>query len=164
MGFEIRMIRLGHRLAILVAQFVDGTQAYGRFSERVLEIIRRFENRQMAAADGLRDFEDLTGDIQGEQGAHAELGMDENAFAILRIMEAIAPQADHATLQSVAVAIGEVYAAAAATQPAFAHMDAYLRSLRQQVRRILTDHGIGDTKIVREKVEEFAVHAYGGTV
>jgi type I restriction enzyme R subunit len=54
------------------------------------------------------------------------------------------------------------YATAAATQPAFAHMDAYLRSLRQQVRRILTDHGIGDTKIVREKVEEFAVHAYGG--
>jgi type I restriction enzyme R subunit len=43
-------------------------------------------------------------------------------------------------------------------------MDAYLRSLRQQVRRILTDHGIGDTKIVRGKVEEFAVHAYGGTV
>lgn len=65
-------------------------------------------------------------------------------------------------LQSAAMVIGEVYATAAATQPAFAHMDAYLRSLRQHVRRILTDHGIGDTKMVRKKVEEFAIHAYGG--
>jgi type I restriction enzyme R subunit len=46
-------------------------------------------------------------------------------------------------------------------QPAFAHMEAYLRSLRQQVRRILTDYGIGETKAIREKVEDFAIHAYG---
>ncbi|KQZ87850.1 hypothetical protein ASD64_19895 [Mesorhizobium sp. Root157] len=51
---------------------------------------------------------------------------------------------------------------AATSQPAFAHMDAYLRSLRQQVRRILTEYGIGETKAIREKVEEFAIHAYGG--
>ena len=135
---------------------------YGRFSERVLEIIRRFEEGQLAAADGLREFEGLTGDIETEQGAHAELGMDENAFSILRIIEAIVPEADHATLQDAAIAIGLVYADAAATQPAFAHMEAYLRSLRQQVRRILTEHGIGETKTIREKVEEFAVHAYAG--
>ena len=88
--------------------------------------------------------------------------MDENAFSILRIMEAIAPDTDHATLQAAAIAIGAVYTDAKATQPAFAHMEAYLRSLRQQVRRILTDHGIGETKAIREKVEEFAIHAYGG--
>ena len=40
--------------------------------------------KRVAAADGLRDFEGLTGDIQAEQGAHAELGMDELAFSILR--------------------------------------------------------------------------------
>jgi hypothetical protein len=156
-------VRKSAELRRVTRELVDkNPEQYGRFSERVLEIIRRFENGQIAAADGLRDFEDLTGDIQSEQGAHAELGMDENAFAILRIMKVITPQADHATLQSAAMAIGEVYATAAATQPAFAHMDAYLRSLRQQVRRILTDHGIGDTRIVREKVEAFAIHAYGG--
>src|SRR5690606_5134751 len=137
-------------------ELVDKNPAqYGRFSERVLEIIRRFEEGQLAAADGLREFEGLTGDIETEQGAHAELGMDENAFSILRIIEAIVPDADHATLQDAAIAIGAIYADAAATQPAFAHMEAYLRSLRQQVRRILTDHGIGETKTIREKVEEF---------
>ncbi|PBN41649.1 type I restriction endonuclease subunit R [Sphingobium sp. D43FB] len=155
-------VRKSAELRRVTRELVDKNPAqYGRFSERVLEIIRRFEQGQIAAADGLHDFEGLTGDIQAEQGAHAELGMDENAFSILRIMETIAPDTDHATLQVAAIAIGAVYADAAKTQPAFAHMDAYLRSLRQQVRRILTEHGIGETKAIREKVEEFAIHAYG---
>lgn len=156
-------VRKSAELRRTTRELVDKNPAqYGRFSERVLEIIRRFEEGQLAAADGLREFEGLTGDIETEQGAHAELGMDENAFSILRIIEAIVPEADHTTLQDAAIAIGAVYADAAATQPAFAHMEAYLRSLRQQVRRILTEHGIGETKTIREKVEEFAVHAYGG--
>ncbi|SBV33200.1 Type I site-specific deoxyribonuclease, HsdR family [uncultured Sphingopyxis sp.] len=155
-------VRKSAELRRVTRELVDKNPAqYGRFSERVLEIIRRFEERQVAAADGLREFEGLTGDIEAEQGAHAELGMDENAFSILRIIEAIVPDADHGTLQEAAIAIGAIYSDAATTQPAFAHMEAYLRSLRQQVRRILTDHGIGETKTIREKVEEFAVHAYG---
>lgn len=156
-------VRKAAELRRVTRELVDKNPAqYGRFSERVLEIIRRFEEGQLAAADGLSAFEGLTGDIHAEQGAHAELGMDENAFSILRIIEAIVPDADHATLQDTALAIGAVYADAAASQSAFAHMDAYLRSLRQQVRRILTEHGIGETKVIREKVEEFAIHAYGG--
>jgi type I restriction enzyme R subunit len=37
----------------------------------VIEIIRCFEAGQIAAADGLREFEDLVGGINAEQGAHA---------------------------------------------------------------------------------------------
>ena len=155
-------VRKSAELRRVTRELVDKNPAqYGRFSERVMEIIRRFEQGQVAAADGLADFEGLTGDIQAEQGAHTELGMDENAFSILRIMEAIAPDTAHDTLQTAAVSIGAAYAEAAATQPAFAHMEAYLRSLRQQVRRILTEQNIGETKAIREKVEEFAIHAYG---
>jgi type I restriction enzyme R subunit len=158
-------VRKSAELRRITRELVDKNPAqYGRFSERVLEIIRRFEEGQLAAADGLREFEGLTGDIHAEQGAHAELGMDENAFSILRIIETIVPAADHTALQNAAIAIGAVYAGAAASQPAFANMEAYLRSLRQQVRRILTEHGIGETKVIREKVEEFAIHAYGGGV
>ena len=155
-------VRKSAELRRVTRELVDKNPAqYGRFSERVLEIIRRFEEGQIAAADGLREFEGLTGDIQAEQGAHAELGMDERAFSILRIIEAIVPDADHATLQDAAIAIGAVYANAAATQPAFTHMDDYLRRLRRDVRRILNDNGIGETQAIREKVEDFAVHTYG---
>ncbi|OHD05593.1 type I restriction endonuclease subunit R [Sphingopyxis sp. RIFCSPHIGHO2_12_FULL_65_19] len=155
-------VRKSAELRRTTRELVDKNPAqYARFSERVLEIIRRFEEGQLAAADGLRDFEGLTGDIQAEQGAHAELGMDEHAFSILRIIEAIVPDGDHGTLQDAAIAIGAVYADAARTQPAFTHMDDYLRRLRRDVRRILTEHGIGETQTIREKVDDFAVHAYG---
>lgn len=158
-------VRKSAELRRVTRELVDKNPAqYGRFSERVLEIIRRFEKGQINAADGLREFEGLTGDIAAEQSAHTDLGMDENAFSILRIVEAIVPDADHVILQQAALAIGAIYADAAETQPSFAHMESYLRSLRQQVRRILTDHGIGETKTIREKVEEFAIHAYGSRI
>jgi type I restriction enzyme R subunit len=156
-------VRKSAELRRVTRELVDKNPAqYGRFSERVLEIIRRFEQGQIGAADGLRDFEDLTGGINAEQGAHADLGMDERAFSILRIMEAMAPDANHAALQDSAVAIGAVYAGAQASQPAFTYMPEYLRSLRQQVRRILAQHEIGETKAIREAIEEFAIHAYAG--
>ncbi|AXB77873.1 type I restriction endonuclease subunit R [Novosphingobium sp. P6W] len=155
-------VRKSAELRRVTRELVDKNPAqYGRFSERVLEIIRRFEAGQVAAADGLADFEDLVGGIHAEQGAHAELGMDENAFAILRIMEAIVPDANRPSLIGAAVSIGKVYADAAVTQPAFAHMESYLRSLRQQVRRILTENGVGETKAIREQVEDFAINAFG---
>src|SRR5690606_13999575 len=121
-------VRKSAELRRVTRELVDKNPAqYGRFSERVLEIIRRFEEGQLATADGLRDFKGLTGDIQAEQGAHAELGMDEHAFSILRIIETIVSDSDHATLQDAAIAIGAIYADAARTQPAFTHMDDYLR-------------------------------------
>ncbi|GLS37242.1 type I restriction endonuclease [Mesorhizobium tianshanense] len=156
-------VRKSAELRRVTRELVDKNPAqYGRFSERVLEIIRRFEEGQIAAAEGLREFEDLTGGINAEQGAHAELGMDERAFSILRIMEALAPDTRHGTLQEAAIAIGAIYAGAQASQPAFTFMPEYLRSLRQQVRRILSERGIAGTKPIREAVEEFAVHAYIG--
>lgn len=155
-------VRKSAELRRVTRELVDKNPAqYGRFSERVLEIIRRFEQGQIAALEGLREFDDLTGGIVAEQGAHAELGMDEHAFSILRIMEALVPEADHATLQEAAIAIGALYANAQASQPAFTHMPEYLRSLRQQVRRILSERDIAETKAIREAVEEFAIHAYG---
>lgn len=154
-------VRKSAELRRVTRELVDKNPAqYGRFSERVLEIIRRFEAGQIAAADGLRDFEGLTGDIEAEQGAHAELGIDAHAFSILRIMETIVPDADHAALQAAAIAIGTIYADANASQPAFNHMPEYLRQLRQQVRRALTQHGIGETKAIRDEVEAFVIHTY----
>lgn len=156
-------VRKSTELRRVTRELVDKNPAqYGRFSERVLEIIRRFEEGQLAAAEGLRDFEDLVGDIRSEQGAHADLGLDEHAFSIFRILEEMAPDQDHEVLRRAAVATSALYADAAASQPAFAHMDAYLRTLRQQVRRILSEAGMSDTKAIREKVEEFAIHAFGG--
>lgn len=157
-------VRKSAELRRVTRELVDKNPAqYGRFSERVLEIIRRFEQGQIAAAEGLQQFEDLTGGIHAERGAHADLGMDERAFSILRIMETAAPDVDHRSLQTAAVAIGAVYAAAQHSQPSWYFMDSYQKELRRQVRRILGDHGVPEVKAVRDEVEKFALDAYAGS-
>ena len=156
-------VRKSAELKRVTRELVDKNPAqYGRFSERVLEIIRRFEEGQIAAAEGLKEYEDLTGGINAEKGAHADLGMDENAFSILRIMEGlVGDEVDHPTLQEAAVAIGDIYANAQATQPAWFYMETYRRELKQRVRRVLSDLGVPEAKTIRDAIDEFAEHAYG---
>ncbi|MCS6627913.1 type I restriction endonuclease subunit R [Roseibacterium beibuensis] len=157
-------VRKAAELKRVTRELVDKNPAqYGRFSERVLEIIRRFEEGQIAAAEGLKDFEDLTGGIEAEAGAHDELGMDERTFAILRIMEPHAPNADHATLQSVAVEVGDLYAGAQASQPSWFFMDGYKKELRREVRKLLRPVEFDDANAVRDEIENYAVHAYAET-
>ncbi|WP_306002290.1 type I restriction endonuclease subunit R [Brevundimonas sp. C43] len=154
-------VRKAAELKRVTRELVDKNPAqYGRFSERVLEIIRRFEEGQIAAAEGLKDFEDLTGGIDAEAGAHEELGMDERAFAILRIMEPHASETDHAALQSVAVEVGDLYAGAQASQPSWFFMDGYKKELRREVRKLLRPLGLDDANAVRDEIEDYAVHAY----
>jgi type I restriction enzyme R subunit len=156
-------VRKSAELRRVTRELVDKNPAqYGRFSERVLEVIRRFDEGQIAAADGLRAYEELAAGINAEQGAHAELDMDERAFSILRIMESAAPDIDHATLQAAAIAVGAVYCTAQQSQPSWYFMESYKKELRRQVRRILNEHGIPEAKTVRDEIEEFAEQAYAG--
>lgn len=154
-------VRKSAELRRVTRELVDKNPAqYGRFSERVLEIIRRFEEGQASVPELLLDFFNVTEEIKAEQGAHADLGMDERAFSILRIMEDLAPDVDHASLQAAAMAVGEVYASAQRSQPSWFFMDGYRKDLRKQVRPILRSHGFADVAAGCEKIEEFAVHAY----
>nr|WP_313635198.1 type I restriction endonuclease subunit R [Brevundimonas diminuta] len=154
-------VRKAAELKRVTRELVDKNPAqYGRFSERVLEIIRRFEEGQIAAAEGLKDFEDLTGGIDAEAGAHEELGMDERAFAILRIMEPHASETDHGALQSVAVEVGDLYTGAQASQPSWFFMDGYKKELRREVRKLLRPLELDDANAVRDEIEDYAVHAY----
>lgn len=156
-------IRKSAELKRVTRELVDKNPAqYGRFSERVLEVIRRFEEGQIAAAEGLRDYEDLAAGINAERGAHEDLGMDERTFSILRIIETAAPDMDHPTLAMTALDIGQVYATAQASQPSWYFMDAYKQELRRRVRRVLTDNGVPEAKAIRDEIESFAVHAYAG--
>ncbi|OAE96756.1 restriction endonuclease subunit R [Bradyrhizobium centrolobii] len=154
-------VRKAAELKRVTRELVDKNPAqYGRFSERVLEIIRRFEEGQIAAVEGLRDFEDLTDGIAVEARAHDELGMDERAFAILRIMEPHAPVTEHAPLRAVAVEVGDLYAKAQASQPSWFFMDGYKRELRREVRRLLRPLDLKDVNAVRDEIENYAVQAY----
>lgn len=154
-------VRKAAELKRVTRELVDKNPSqYGRFSERVLEIIRRFEEGQLAAADGLRDFEDLTGGIEAEASAHDDLGMDERSFAILRIIEPQASYTDDALLRDVANQIGQFYAGAQASQPSWYFMDGYKKELRREVRKLLRPLELSDLNAVRDDIETYATYAY----
>ena len=154
-------VRKAAELKRVTRELIDKNPAqYGRFSERVLEIIRRFEEGQIAATEGLKDFANLTGRIVAEAGAHDELGMDERAFAILRIMEPHAPEGYRAPLQMVAVEVGGLYAKAQTSQPSWFFMDGYKKQLRREVRGLLRPLALDDTHAVVDEIEDYAVNAY----
>lgn len=157
-------IRKAAELKRITRELVDKNPAqFLKFSERVLEIIRRFEAGQIAAAEGLREFENLTGGINTEKGAHVELGMNERAFSILRVMESIVGgTVEHAVLQQAAIQVGNLYEQAEASQPAFYYMEEYRRELKRRVRRILTELNMPEAKAIRDAVDDFAAHAYAG--
>ena len=62
---------------------------YQKFSERVLEVIRRFEEGQLAAAEALKQFEDIAKDLQDEDRAHESSGLSERAYGVLKILESL---------------------------------------------------------------------------
>ncbi|TXN17206.1 type I restriction endonuclease subunit R [Methylobacterium sp. WL122] len=157
-------VRKAAELKRVTRELVDKNPTqYGRFSEHVLEIIRRFEQGQIAAGEGLKAFEDLTGGIEAEAGAHTTVGMDERTFAILRIMEPHAPDAKHDALQTVAVEVGDLYAKTQASQPSWFFMDGYKKELRREVRKMMRPLEFDDVNAVRDEVEDYAVHAYAKT-
>ena len=58
--------------------------------------------------------------------------------------------------------MGAVYANAQRSQPSWFFMDSYKKELRRQIRRILREHNIPEAKVIRDEIEDYAVHAYAG--
>lgn len=62
---------------------------YRKFSERVLEVIRRLEAGQLAMAEALADFEQIAKDLEAEGRAHERSGLGERAYGVLKILQSL---------------------------------------------------------------------------
>ena len=148
---------------------------YGPFSERVLELIRRFEAGQLDAAELLKQAERIARDLQDEEDAYKGSGLSERAYGVYKILEvfraAVANGSDESgdgdgdgsgddRLKELASQINNVYASDE-TAPAGWHLKEQLRKeLRGTVRRIVHPAGLQDWKSIPTRVEEFALKSY----
>jgi type I restriction enzyme, R subunit len=154
---------------------------YQRFSERVLEVIRRFEAGQLAAAEALKAFEEIAKDLQDEDHAHESSGLNERAYGVLKILESLGSSDGNAPgearvaepkpppyseadgdgpLAGLARQIDALYASDD-TAPAGWHLkDQLRRELRQQVRYRSHQAGINEVKEAANRVEEYALRHY----
>jgi len=151
---------------------------YQKFSDRVLEVIRRFEEGQLAAAEALSEFEGIAKDLEAEDRAHETSGLSEEAYGILKILEELAA-VDGAVpsgqvregsggegsdgpgrLGRLAMEIDGIYGSDE-TAPAGWHLKSQLRrELRQEVRHRAYRAGLEPIAEVASRVEEYALRHY----
>ena len=148
-----------------IAEKVAENEArYQSFSERLMEIIKRFDDGLLSAAEKIDELRKIAQDLRGEDEAHKDSGLTREGFGVFRILEAhLAAGTDGAGdvgLEAIAEGIDGLYRSDE-TAPAGWHQKAQLRKeLRQQVRRKVFDLGLKDWKEIPAKVDEFALRHY----
>lgn len=135
---------------------------YGPFSERVLELIQRFEAGQLEAAELLKEMERVAKDLQEEEHAYKDSGLNERAYGVYKILAAfraaVAGGGESGSgggetggggedrLKQLASRIDDVYGSDD-TAPVGWHLKEQLRKdLRGQVRRIVHPAGLQNWK------------------
>ncbi len=157
---------------------------YARFSERVREVIEKFQKGQIDIADLLKEQERLTKDFMAEETAHEGSKLSERAYGVYRILETFKPasEASEASaahddtgagydpddkaepglsgLEQVADQIHAVYAADESAPKGWHLKDGLKKTLRGKVRRIVHPLDFPDWKDIPARVEEYALLHY----
>lgn len=154
-------IRKGIELKkVLTEKVADNPLRFGPFSERVLTILKKFQEGQMAAADALSALEQEAKDLEAEEKSHIDSGMNARAYAILRLVEGLEPDGDADTLKAFAAAVDALYASDDTAPKGWQTRDQLKKELRQQVRALAYANGLASFKEVSVPVEEYAVKNY----
>jgi type I restriction enzyme R subunit len=174
-------IRKSTELRKTIAEKVaDNPHRYGPFSERLLEIIRRFDEGLLEAAEALRELEQVAKDLEAEAGAHTTTKLDEKAYGIYRILEAFREQEvrdeseeasdskegdgnDNDTLsklEQLAVSIDSLYSSDQTAPPGWHAKDQLKKDLRQAVRKLLHPSGLLNWKDLPGPIEDYALKTY----
>ena len=160
-------------------KIAENPHRYGPFSERLLEIIRRFDQNLLDAVEALSELERIARDLQAEATAHTAAGLPEKAYGLYKILEAFKPDADrnggsqHAPggsegddaddfskLERLAMEIDDLYASDQSAPPGWHLKEQLRKSLRQEVRRILHPSGLSNWKDLPAPIEDYALKTY----
>ena len=148
-----------------IAEKVAENEArYERFSDRLKEIIKKFDEGLLTAAEKIEELRKLAQELREEDEAHKGSGLSREGFGVLRILEAHQAAGVDGTgdggLAKIAEEIDELYRSDQ-TAPAGWHQKAQLRKeLRQQVRRKVFNSGLENWKEIPARVDEFALRHY----
>ena len=152
-------IRKGTELRKTVYEKLDeNPHQYGKFSQRLKELLEKMDGAQLSWADKLRMAEDLAKDLEAESKAHEGTDMSPEAYGIMKVLETYQP-ADISSddLVEIAVLFEGIYAA---TPPMWHEKSELRKNLRQQVRQKLHEMSFGNLKLVSEEIEEFALKTF----
>ncbi len=147
---------------ILVDKNLENPLRYQKFSERVQDVLDRFESLQLTAAGLLAQYQAITKDLEEEDRAHVASGLSKGAYGVLTILESFAVGAisEGDMRRSLALDIDALYTSPQSA-PAGWHLKPELcKTLRQAVRGKAAAMGFTDLMAIADRVDDFARKHY----
>lgn len=165
---------------IIKEKIEENPRRYGPFSQQVQELIARFEQGQLEAADLIKEFEQMARDLNSEETAHKKTGLSQKAYGVYKILQSFQPPAEgpestHETggepkpeygaelskLKQLAKDIEELYSSPQTAPTGWSAKEGLKKELRKLVRRLILPAGLEDWKRIPKEVEQYAIKHYG---
>lgn len=137
----------------------DSPHQYGKFSDRLRQLLERLESAQLSWADKLKAAEELAKDIAAEDEAHVEAGLTAGAYGILQILTNFG---DGTAEEDLAIRLEGLYRSPETAPGGWWEKDGLRKSLRQQVRAMAHEAGLIQLKEIPDQVEAYALKHFVG--
>ncbi len=145
----------------IMERLAENEARYRKFSDRLLEIIAKFDQGLTAEADKIDELQKLALEIKAEDDAHKETGLSREAFGVLRILEAHRPaDSEQSPLEVAAQAIDDIYRSDETAPLGWSRKSELRKELRGKVRRVVFPLGLKDWRDIPALVDEFAMRYY----
>lgn len=137
----------------------DSPHQYGKFSERLRQLLEKLESAQLSWSEKLKAAEELAKDITAEDTVHVEAGLSSGAYGILQILNGFTsgPQGE-----DLAIRLEKLYSDPVTAPSGWWQKDGLRKSLRQQVRSMAHLAGLTQLREIPEEVEAYALKHFAG--
>lgn len=137
----------------------DSPHQYGKFSERLRQLLEKLESAQLSWADKLKAAEELAKDISTEDEAHVEAGLSPGAYGMLQILNGFGTGPAG---EDLAIRLEGLYMDPTTAPAGWWEKDGLRKSLRQQVRSLAHLAGLTQLKEIPEEIEAYALKHFAG--
>ncbi|TNM60553.1 type I restriction endonuclease subunit R [Aliirhizobium smilacinae] len=137
----------------------DSPHQYGKFSERLRQLLEKLDGAQLSWADKLKAAEELAKDITAEDAAHVEAGFSPGAYGILQILNGFTAGTG---CEDLAIRLEGLYTDPVSAPYGWWQKDGLRKSLRQQARSMAHLAGLTQLKEIPEEVEAYALKHFAG--
>ncbi|AMD57811.1 restriction endonuclease subunit R [Agrobacterium tumefaciens] len=137
----------------------DSPHQYGKFSERLRQLLEKLESAQLSWGEKLKAAEELAKDITAEDAAHVEAGLSPGAYGILQILNGFTSGPEG---EDLAIQLEGLYTDPVTAPSGWWQKDGLRKSLRQQVRSMAHLAGLTQLREIPEEVEAYALKHFAG--
>ena len=154
-------IRKGTELRkALTEKMTENPLRYAPFSEKILDVLKRFQQGQLDAANTLKEFENIANELNAEEQSYKSSGLDQRTYGLLKLLEALVTKDSTIDLDRLAQTIDVLYSSSETAPKGWQNRDQLRKELRQQVRLIAHEAGVNAFKDMPVPVEEYALKHY----